>query len=133
MTSYQEVKDFILTTDANTRKNYQTSTFAFNSPSVVVANNTFVTRSFAVPLSTVTRDFEILLNMSDESDFYYNPDRFGRLEPVGTGQKQWATQITANGSTCNVVVYLVNTGIGSNVTFAAFTLNVIRRDFVDEF
>lgn len=132
MTSYSDVENLIATTDANTNKNYSTATYSFSSSSVSVADNAHLQRDYSIPLSTSTRQFNIIVNMSDENSSYYPVDRIERRENSGTGSKQWALTITASGSTATLSVFFVNSNTGASRTFAAFTLNVIRRDFVDE-
>lgn len=131
MTSYDEVKDFILTTDANTRKNYSSATFAFNSSAVSVPSNGYIIRPYDVPLSGDTRDFQLMLNMSDEDSLYRPVERYDRRTSVGDGLRIYSTVVTASGGQATVYVYMWNTSSGTT-TFPAFTLNVIRRDFVDE-
>lgn len=131
MTSYDEVKNFILTTDANTRKNYSSATFAFNSPAISVASAEYTLRSYTVPLSADTRDFQLMINMSDEDNLYRPIERYDRRTDIGTGFRGYSTVVTASGGQATVYVYLWNTSSGTT-TFPAFTLNVIRRDFVDE-
>lgn len=131
MTSYDGVKDFILTTDANTRKNYSSATFAFNSSAVSVPSGGYTLRSYDVPLSGDTRDFQLMLNMSDEDNLYRPVERYDRTTNVGTGLRIYSTVVTASGGKATVYVYMWNTSSGAT-TFPAFTLNVIRRDFVDE-
>lgn len=132
MSSYNDIKDFILTTDAGTSKNFATETFQYTSAAASVSENSFVQRNYTIPLSTETRVFEILVNMSDEDSSYYPVNRFERRELSGFGTKQWAMQLTASGDSATLVIYLVNVNISPSVNFAAFNVNVIRRDFVDE-
>ena len=131
MTSYDEVKDFILTTDANTRKNYSSATFAFNSPAVSVPSNGYAMRSYNIPLSSDTRDFQLMLNMSDEDNLYRPVERYDRRTDIGTGLRGYSTVVTASGGQATIYVYMSNSSLGTT-TFPAFTLNIIRRDFVDE-
>lgn len=122
---------FIITTDSNTSK-YLTDdpyTNSYASASVSVAVGSYTTRTFVVPLSTVTRLYSIWVNVSlDGSTYVKIPNRDRQYG----GVRNIATTISSSGDSATITMYLVNIS-GSTQVFPAFTVNVIRRDYVDEF
>lgn len=131
MTSFLEVKDFIVTTDANSNKNISSTIFLSTSPAAVVAAGSYAQRNFVIPLSQATRLYQLYINYGFEPDQYYSPSRYEYVDPGDAG-KRISLQVTSNpDSTLTVAVYLVNNN-PSPVSFAAFDVRFRRRDFLDE-
>lgn len=133
MTNYDFIDKFIATTDANTNKNYSSGVFAFSVPSTSVNALDYAVRQFSVPLSTDTRSYSLIVNMSDLDNRYYPIDNYDRSESAGSGMRSRSTVVTASNGTAIVSLYYSFNAFSGSTTFPAFTLNVIRRDFVDEF
>lgn len=127
------IDDFRLVTDSNTNKNFTSGVYAFSPPSTNVASMSYVVRQFDVPLSADTRSYQLVVNMSDLDNKYYPVDNYDRKEPVGIYSRGRAVVVSANSGTATVSVYYYFEAPSGSTTFPAFTLNVIRRDFVDEF
>lgn len=122
---------FIRTTDANTKK-YLTNTpytNSYNSTAATVGVGTYTTRTFVVPLSTLTRFFSLWVNVSLDGDVYIKIPNRDRL--YNTNTQTIATTVAIAGGNVTITMYLVNTS-GVSQNFPAFTVNVIRRDYTDE-
>ncbi len=131
MTSYDQIKALRLTTDANTNKNISSETLQFSSASVVVGAGSFVTRTYTIPLSAETRFYQIYINYSFRAGEYYSTAQFDYVDPVVL-TRRYAVQVSSNTSgSVTMTIYLVNNDV-SSTTFAAFDINVLRRDFLDE-
>lgn len=125
-----DLTQFTRTTDANTKK-YLTNTpftISFNSAAVSVGVGSYATSTYIVPLSTETRFYELWTNVSLDGSLYIKIPSRDRLY-AGTSQNI-AITVRGLGSSVEVILYLVNQS-GTTQTFPAFTLNVIRRDYVD--
>ena len=129
MSRYEEVEDYIVTSDANSTKNLSSDTFPFSSAAVTVPTHTYVLRSYTIPLSESTRFYQLLVNLSIDGNQYFSvPTRDRRYN---SGNRTIATVISVSGSDITLNLYLIATS-GSSQNFPAFTINVIRRDIVDE-
>lgn len=127
-----DVSKFIITTDANTSK-YLTDapyTTSFSSSAATVAVGAAVTRTYTIPLSEATRLYAIWVNISLDGAAYIKIPNRDRL--YASNAQRIATTLSAVGSNATLTLYLVNSS-GSLQNFPAFTINIIRRDYVDEF
>lgn len=129
MATYDEVKDFIVTTDANTNKNLSSGDFSYSSPAVSVGVGSYVLRSYTVPLSRDTRFYQLYVRLSIDSDSWTALPTGDRL--YNSNQRAIAINTSSSGSNTTLSLYLVNQS-GSTQSFPAFTVFVTRRDFVDE-
>lgn len=133
MTNYNFVDNFIALTDTDTNKNFTSGTYTFVSNSVNVAAMTYIVRQYTVPLSQTTRSYQLMVNMSDLDNRYFPVDNYDRIESTGSGQRGRAVVVSASGGVATVSVYFYFTDMSGSTTFPTFNLNIIRRDFVDEF
>jgi len=125
-----KVSDFLITTDADTSK-YLTNapyTNSYSSASVSVGVGSYTTRSFSIPLSTSTRLYDIWVNISLDGGTYMKIPNMDRQ--YSSNQQLISTQVNANNGVATLTLYLVNQSGGAQ-TFPAFTVNIIRRDYVD--
>jgi len=124
--------DYTKTTDMNTKK-YLTNTpytQSFSSSAVSVGVSSYVTRNYTIPLSTATRFFSLLINVSLDGDLYIKAPNMDRR--YASGQQLIATTISISEGNIFLTLYLVNQS-GSTQNFPSFTLNIVRRDYTDEY
>lgn len=129
MTRYEDQKNFIVTTDTNSNKNLSSEMFSFNSAATSVGVGSYATRSYMIPLSKITRFYQIYVNLSIDGNEYYavpNPVRV-----YSGGMRSISTVISQSGSNISINLYLVNQS-PSTQNFPSFTVNIYRRDFEDE-
>lgn len=127
--TYDQVKNFIFTSDCDYNKNLSSESFVFTSAAATVAVSSYLRRQYTVTLSEETRHYQMYVNLSLDNGEYYaipNPDRL-----YGGTDRTIAVNVSQNGSDVTLNVFLVNTSASSQ-NFPAFTINVTRRDFVDE-
>lgn len=129
MAIYDEVKDFLVTTDANTNKNLSSGNFSYSSSAVAVGVGNFATRSYNVPLSRDTRFYQLYVRLSIDGVDWTSLPAMDRL--YNSNQQGIAMNTSSSGNNTTLNLYLVNqSGVTQN--FPAFTVYVTRRDFVDE-
>lgn len=133
MTNADFIDDFRLVTDADTNKNFASGNFNFSVPATTVAGQSYTVRSYSLPLSADTRSYQLMINMSDLDSRYYAADNFDRMESVGSFNRGRAVVVSASGGEATVSVYFYFNAPSGSTTYPAFTLNIIRRDFVDGF
>lgn len=127
--SYDDVKNFLFTSDCDYNKNLSSEDFEFSSAAATVGVGSYVQRQYTLTLSEETRHYQLYVNLSLDSGEYYgmpNPER-----RYGGGVRAISVNVSQNGSDLTLNVYLINnSGVSQN--FPAFTINATRRDFVDE-
>lgn len=128
---YDNVKDFIVTTDTDTSKNLSSNVFNYVSPSLNVSAGSYTSRSFTVPLSTSTRIYQILV----EAQGIWTGWRTFPMRDVIFNQgspTQYAIAVNMSSSADSVVInfWYINYAATTR-NFTAFNVNVIRNDFVD--
>lgn len=131
MTSYDSVKNFIITSDADANKNMSSATYNFTSPSTSVAVGSYALKQFTIPLNKATRFYQLYIRYSLNPDNWYAfpvPDLIYDSDPANA--LQIATNVTQSGTNLVVNMYLINIGSGT-LLVAAFDVNITRRDFVD--
>lgn len=126
------VSNFLKTTDANTSKylTNQPYTDSFSSASVSVSVFSYATRNYTIPLSENTRAHELWVNLSLDGDVYIKMPNRPRV--YGGGVRSISSTMSVDGGSIYLTLYLVNQS-PTTQTFPSFTVNVIRRDYVDEF
>lgn len=128
--TYDQVKNFVFSSDCDYNKNLSSETLQFSSDAVTVGVGSYALRQYTIPLSEETRHYQLYVNLSLDSGEYYampNPDR-----RYGTGNvRTISVNVSQNGTDLTLNVYLINSSPGSQ-NFPTFTINATRRDFVDE-
>lgn len=130
MTTYDDVKNLTLTTDANTSKNLKNVTQTSSIGNISVSSGSYTSRSFTINLSQETRfyDIKVKLGFSGISNIWkvlpcrdYSPSP-GRQVAINAHQ---------SGTDIVVDVYFANGGVGS-YTFVPNNISISVQYFVDE-
>lgn len=129
MPSYDEVKDFIITTEASAIKNLTSESFTFSSAATAVGAASYVLRQFTVPLSTDTRFYQLYYELSLDSGKWFDVADVSPYQQSGIRGVQVVVSKNATDLTLNL--YLIDQS-GAGTSFGDITINVTRRDFVDE-
>lgn len=127
--TYDQVKNFVFSSDCDYNKNLSSEDFQFSSDAATVGVGSYLLRQYTITLSEETRHYQLYVNLSLDSGEYYalpNPDRL-----YGGGVRTISVNVGQNGTDLTLNVYLINSSPGSQ-NFPAFTINATRRDFVDE-
>lgn len=128
MATYNQVKDFIITTDANSNKNASSATYVYSQAAITVPAGNYTTRTYNVPLSRDTRLYQIYVNLSIDGDVWTAMpcrDRFY------SNNRTIAMNISQSGNNIVLNAFYLNSSASSQ-TFPAMDVSVTRRDFVDE-
>lgn len=132
MTSFADVQNMILTSDADSNKNISSTTYSFTSTATgSIAVGSYVLKQYTIPLNASTRFYQLYLNYSLEAGKWFSfpvPDLVYGSDPAN--MLQIATNVTQSGSNLVVNEYLINIGSGA-ILVAAFDVSITRRDFVD--
>lgn len=130
MTStYSQVANFILNSDANSNKNLSSDTYEFDFVARNVSAGSYDTEAYTIPLSVDTRLYQIYVNLSIDSGEWTTIPCVDRT--YSSGNKRISINLSQNGTNLTLTLYLVNPS-GSTQNFGDMTVSVTRRDFADE-
>ena len=127
MIDLSQINKFLLASDVNTNKNLSSGTYDFSQSSITVGAGSYALRTYSVPLSSSTRLYQIYVNLSIDGDVWTTLPARDRLY---SNNRSIAINLAQTGSSISLDVYMVNRDTASQ-TFAAMTVSVKRRDFVD--